>query len=496
MFNHSPEIALVAKALVSFQREVEGVTKNAVNDSIGNFYSDLAGVWAAIREPLTRLGLSVIQLPGTVTGTRIALETIILHESGQFISLDGTLPFELQNPTIHSAASAISYLRRYSLMGALGLPSLDDDGNAGAGKKPREPRQQREKAPEPKADPTRAGFDTAVVEANKTMGAFMHKDLPGDEIPMGDGPDTTCEEECEKRLIPAVRNTIWARTWIPAGKNYGKLLGELDDDAISWYSENAAGSRSLATQQFLSSLSLWREHKKALSTLAEEGSAKRAKEAEDAKAARVAAGEPEKPKRSRNAGPKPTQQQEAQQEATKARSDLPKRPAKPSEPEKGPDTPPVTGKRAGGDAEPNKNEGWRNFILPIGKESKGKQLGELPLAELKSIKTFYLDKREWGSPEKLKDFDLGLKAAVEAGIANEGRPPEKEKPAMKSGPVADLFQRLESFVIDPDEFLAKMKHLEHLPAELETLSDIDPSAAGGFLADWDATMKEFDRDLM
>ena len=61
-----PPIAELASALCKAQAQMEGAKKDANNPHFKTNYADLASVWSAIREPLTKNGLSVVQPIGNV----------------------------------------------------------------------------------------------------------------------------------------------------------------------------------------------------------------------------------------------------------------------------------------------------------------------------------------------------------------------------------------------------------------------------------------------
>jgi len=80
---------------------------------------------------LAKHGLSVVQLP-IGDGGRIGIETVLMHESGEWVSNELTLEVadEKGKSAAQVAGSLISYLRRYSLSAALGIYADEDtDGN-------------------------------------------------------------------------------------------------------------------------------------------------------------------------------------------------------------------------------------------------------------------------------------------------------------------------------------------------------------------------------
>jgi hypothetical protein len=126
----SEQIQDLTAALAKAQAEIEGATKDKKNDHFKSSYADLGAVWDAIRAPLTKHGLSVIQFPRACE-MGVEVETTLLHTSGQYMS--DTLALPVSKRDAHGFGSAITYARRYSLMAVAGIAPVDDDGNAAVG---------------------------------------------------------------------------------------------------------------------------------------------------------------------------------------------------------------------------------------------------------------------------------------------------------------------------------------------------------------------------
>lgn len=126
--------AKLAVSLSRAQAEMEGAKKDAANPAFRSKYADLASVWDAIREPLTKHGLSVIQLPCPAPDGHVGLVTTLLHESGESISQVFFMPVK-DKTNAQAVGSALTYARRYSLMAVCGIAPEDDDGNVAAGAK-------------------------------------------------------------------------------------------------------------------------------------------------------------------------------------------------------------------------------------------------------------------------------------------------------------------------------------------------------------------------
>ena len=125
--NKSESIAELAKSLCKAQAEMSGAAKSSANPFFKSKYADLKEVIKAIKEPFANHGLSYVQFP-IEEGGRIGVETILMHESGEYLSNSFTV--QLTKQDAQGAGSAITYCRRYGLQAVAGIPSEDDDGNS------------------------------------------------------------------------------------------------------------------------------------------------------------------------------------------------------------------------------------------------------------------------------------------------------------------------------------------------------------------------------
>ena len=125
--NKSESIKHLAIAMCSAQSEMGGAAKGAANPFFKSKYADLSSVVQAIKEPFANHGLSYVQFP-VEDGGRVGIETILMHESGEWLSSSFTV--QLTKQDAQGAGSAITYCRRYGLQAVAGIPSEDDDGNA------------------------------------------------------------------------------------------------------------------------------------------------------------------------------------------------------------------------------------------------------------------------------------------------------------------------------------------------------------------------------
>ncbi|MBY0498849.1 MAG: ERF family protein [Nitrosomonas sp.] len=124
--NKSEMINELAAALSKAQAAIKGAIKDSNNPFFKSQYADLSSVWEACREQLTSNGLSIVQCPEE-SENGVAIETMLCHSSGQWISSKYHMPVEKLNA--QAVGSAITYARRYALSAMVGIAPLDDDGN-------------------------------------------------------------------------------------------------------------------------------------------------------------------------------------------------------------------------------------------------------------------------------------------------------------------------------------------------------------------------------
>lgn len=134
IMNKSESIKELACALAKAQRSMGGAKKDSSNPFYKSTYSDLSSVVTAIREPLSSNGLSFIQATEPSDKDEIRVITMLMHESGEWLS--STIAIPVSKADAQGYGSAITYAKRYGLQGLLGVPSEDDDGNAAAKAKP------------------------------------------------------------------------------------------------------------------------------------------------------------------------------------------------------------------------------------------------------------------------------------------------------------------------------------------------------------------------
>jgi len=127
----SDSIAGLAAALSKAQATMTSAKKDSTNPHFKSRYADLASIWDACREPLTKNGLAIVQLPGK-DEAGYYVETVLTHASGEFIADKLHIVPTKDDP--QGLGSAITYARRYGLSAVAGIAPDDDDAEAAMGR--------------------------------------------------------------------------------------------------------------------------------------------------------------------------------------------------------------------------------------------------------------------------------------------------------------------------------------------------------------------------
>ena len=124
----SESIIKIVPALLGAQKLIGSAKKEADNPFFHHKYADLGSVMEACKEHLNANGITVLQ---PVMGT--VLETILLHESGEWMASETPIVCQTANDP-QKLGSAISYARRYGLQSMMFIPAEDDDANTASNK--------------------------------------------------------------------------------------------------------------------------------------------------------------------------------------------------------------------------------------------------------------------------------------------------------------------------------------------------------------------------
>lgn len=157
--NKSESIKELAAALSRAQGSVEDARKDGLNPHLKSNYVTMASVWEVVRPVLAGNGLAIVQFPCSEAGS-VGVETIITHESGEWMASEYYLPAVKNDP--QAFGSAITYARRYALMAAIGVAPEDDDAASAM------PAAKGRAAAEPKPKaPLAAGYTAADPETGE-----------------------------------------------------------------------------------------------------------------------------------------------------------------------------------------------------------------------------------------------------------------------------------------------------------------------------------------
>lgn len=213
--NKSENISTLAAALVKAQAKIGAAKKGSVNPFYHSKYADFGQILEACKEALLEEGLTIVQLVG-----RDYLNTIILHESGEWIEDQMTCPTN-QNP--QTVGSWITYARRYALQAALLIPSKDDDDGEEAAKPAREDqaiveRQERREGEAEKARSYSKGWRDAEQKLKEANRKLMYASP-------AQGGTPPPEKPVQANVEPPSANS-WQDVIVTYGKTNGPLRGK------------------------------------------------------------------------------------------------------------------------------------------------------------------------------------------------------------------------------------------------------------------------------
>ncbi len=124
------EIKTFFDAFKSAQAAFGRVGKDGKNPHFKSSYATLEAVIETVAEVLHENNFIFYQLP-IMQDDKFVLETTIIHECGEkLVSICPIVAANMNDP--QKLGSAITYMKRYSLMAMLGLIADDDDGQRAA----------------------------------------------------------------------------------------------------------------------------------------------------------------------------------------------------------------------------------------------------------------------------------------------------------------------------------------------------------------------------
>ena len=131
--NKSESIAALATALSKAQGEIVDAVKDKAAHKYK--YADLGQILNIVRPLFSKHGLSFTQLPTKYVADNglnyVALETVLMHESGEWLSSDFVMPVEVSKGMSMGQCygSVLTYQRRYALAALAGITQEDNDAH-------------------------------------------------------------------------------------------------------------------------------------------------------------------------------------------------------------------------------------------------------------------------------------------------------------------------------------------------------------------------------
>lgn len=135
----SGEIKELVAALAKAQGAMKPAVFNRINPHYKNRYADFTSCMDACRGPLSENGLAIVQYCQTIDG-KLNLVTKLAHISGQW--MESEFPIIASKMDSQGIGSAMTYAKRYSLCGMIGVVADeegDDDGEAAVGRPQNKP---------------------------------------------------------------------------------------------------------------------------------------------------------------------------------------------------------------------------------------------------------------------------------------------------------------------------------------------------------------------
>ena len=211
----SGQINEIVSALAKAQGQMKPAVFNRVNPHFKNRYADFTSCMDAVRDPLSKNGLAISQMPSTTQDGKFVLVTLLAHISGQWMA--GEFPLISAKQDSQGIGSAMTYAKRYSLCGMIGIvadeeaDSDDDDGEAAAGRG-HQARPQQQQAPVQAAPVAKVGKPEIIAlnnliqnldeESNRSFLDWINKNFNAKSIQ--DIPQS-CYEKCMVSLNTKIK---------------------------------------------------------------------------------------------------------------------------------------------------------------------------------------------------------------------------------------------------------------------------------------------------
>jgi hypothetical protein len=180
MLTTSEAVNEIAAALAKAQGQMSNAAKDRKNPHFQSSYATLASVRDTVIEPLAANGIACVQAAAT-DEHGVTVETRLVHASGQWMA--STVAAKPKSYAPQDIGSAITYLRRYSLMALCGIAPADDDGN-GTGDGGKAPEgvawQSQRREPPPRGE----GHDASFTDHDRRsfMAALSERGIKYDDL--------------------------------------------------------------------------------------------------------------------------------------------------------------------------------------------------------------------------------------------------------------------------------------------------------------------------
>lgn len=125
--NTSDKITEISKAVLNAQMHMNNAAKSSNNPFFKSKYADLNAIREACMPALNEAKITVLQ-PTIVIEGKNYVETILLHESGEWISCLTEIVYSKEKDA-QAQGSGITYARRYGLQSLMNVGAEDDDGD-------------------------------------------------------------------------------------------------------------------------------------------------------------------------------------------------------------------------------------------------------------------------------------------------------------------------------------------------------------------------------
>ena len=130
--NSSQTIVKISPALLAAQKSMANAIKDSKNPFFKSSYADLNSVREVALPAFNAQGITVLQ-PTVVVDGKNYVETVLLHESGEYLSSFTEIKNLKGDP--QGEGSGISYSRRYGLQSFANIGAVDDDAETAMGRK-------------------------------------------------------------------------------------------------------------------------------------------------------------------------------------------------------------------------------------------------------------------------------------------------------------------------------------------------------------------------